>query len=88
MALRQGRDTDSNPESRGAFPPLFRLFYPRRGKAFPSKEGFLYCGIPPFGRILIFMFPIFVEFLPLVGYSNLLFKIDFQEVLMPRLANP
>ena len=51
MALRQGRDTDSNPESRGAFPPLLIVFYPRRGKAFPSKEGFLYCGIPPFGRI-------------------------------------
>jgi hypothetical protein len=68
MALRQGLDTDSNLESRGVFPPLFLVFYPRRGKAFPSKEGFLYCGIPLFGRILIFMFPLFVEFLPLIGY--------------------
>jgi hypothetical protein len=57
MALRQGLDSDSNPESRGAFCPLFIVFYSRRGKAFPSKEGFLSI----------------VEFLPFIGYLYLCF---------------
>jgi hypothetical protein len=53
MALRQGRDTDSNPESRGDFPPclLTDYFTPGGVKLFPLKR-----------------VSYIVEFLPLVGY--------------------